>query len=115
MESKNKQLLAIIKELNILGSEMPAWKKVAREMSRSNRSQRTVNLTKINKFAKDGLTVVVPGKVLGIGTVDKKLTVVAYTFSESALAKIKAAGGKATLLSDYIAKKPSNKGVQIIC
>ena len=46
------------------------------------------NLYEINKEAK-GETVVIPGKVLGKGEIDKKIKIVAFSFSSSALEKLK--------------------------
>lgn len=47
---------------------------------------------KIIKDMKDGL------KILGMGTIDKPVTVKAHAFSSSAVSKIQAAGGKSEVL-----------------
>jgi len=112
--AKNNILSELIVEASILGNKSPFWKRIAKELKKPARSQRKVNLTKIEKFAKDNLTVVVPGKVLGIGTLTKKVDIVAYGFSDSAKAKIKKAGGKATDFKTLMKKNPSGKGVMIL-
>jgi len=58
-------------------------------------------VSKINRYAAEGKTVVVPGKVLGDGELAKPVVVVAFTFSERAKDKIERAGGKAIALLDY--------------
>ena len=49
------------------------------------------NLDEIDKEAKEGETIIVPGKVLGQGSINKKIKVVALSFSESAKEKLKKA------------------------
>jgi large subunit ribosomal protein L15 len=48
-------------------------------------------------------------KILGEGELSKKLTVVAYKFSESALEKIEKAGGKAVVSGDAVAGSDAAK------
>ena len=62
-----------------------------------------VNIWKINKYTKKGEVVIVPGKVLGDGTLDHPVKVAAKAFSESAKKKILEAGGK--IISFEEAKK----------
>lgn len=49
-----------------------------------------------------------PVKVLGVGDLTKKLNVIAHRFSESAKAKIEAAGGTATLLEPEETKEATS-------
>src|SRR3989344_334775 len=69
-----------------------AWTKlrVARYLSASTRMMPEVNLTKLEKHSEAGDIVVVPGKVLGSGSISKKITVYAFKFSEQAIEKLKA-------------------------
>jgi large subunit ribosomal protein L15 len=46
----------------------------------------------------------VPVKILGVGDLKVKLEITAHAFSKSALAKIEAAGGKATILTKTTVK-----------
>ena len=88
-----------------LGSVEANWAKaVAKTLSKSRRNRPQVNLSRINRYATDE-TVVVPGKILGSGKFDKKLTVAALEFSESARNKINQSG-KALSLSELIKSKP---------
>ncbi len=85
------------------------WKAVAWDLKKNFRE---VNLAKINRYTKDGDVVIVPGKVLGYGDLDHKVTVVAYAFSKSALEKINKKGKAVDILE--FAEKGKVKGVKII-
>ena len=50
--------------------------------------------------------MVVPGKVLGSGTLGHSLTVAAYSFSTSAVEAIKAAKGKTITIPELMKQKP---------
>lgn len=79
---------------------------------RKNRVEK--NLNEINKESKEGETIVVPGKVLSMGQLDKKLRIIAYGFSKNAEEKILKAGGKISTILDEIKKNPDAKGVKIL-
>jgi large subunit ribosomal protein L18e len=109
---KHSLLQQTIVDLKML--QAPVWKRVAKDLSASTSNKRSVNVSKIEKHAKDGLTVVVPGKVLSLGTMTKKIDVAAYQFSEAAKNKITKAGGKAHDLLTFAKKNPDGKQVQIV-
>lgn len=56
----------------------------------------------------------IPGKVLGSGVLEQKLTVCAYSISEGAAKKIVSAGGKVINFEELVKKHPDGKGVRII-
>ena len=68
-----------------------------------------VNIARINKYAPEGSTVVVPGKVLAIGDLDHKVNVAAWSFSENARRKIQEAGGRVLTIREIMAENPSGK------
>ncbi|MFP4402502.1 MAG: 50S ribosomal protein L18e [Candidatus Nanoarchaeia archaeon] len=86
-----------------------AYRKIADELSRSASQRAEVNLEKIEKLAKSGDTVVIPGKVLATGILSKKVNIVAFSCSESAMEKIEAAGATFTPLLEYVNNKPATK------
>ncbi len=92
----------------------PIWDYVAELLERPSRRRVAVNVSKINRYAKDNEVVVVPGKVLGAGILTKKVTVAAIAFSESALRKIVNAGGRVLFIGDLIKENPRGSGVRII-
>ena len=104
-----KETIARLRE-----QEAKLWKRLARELSKSTRSRRRVNLSKIQRFAKDGETVLVPGKVLAAGILLKKVNVAAWSFSAEAEGKIKSAGGKTISIDTLVKENPKGTGVKII-
>ena len=92
----------------------PIWDYVAELLERPRRLRFAVNLSKINRYTKPGELVVVPGKVLGAGTLDHPVTVAALGFSEQALEKIRAAGGRAIHILQLIRENPRGSGARII-
>jgi large subunit ribosomal protein L18e len=91
-----------------------AWARVAELLMKPTRQRVTVNLSKINRYSKEGEMIVVPGKVLGSGKLEKKVTIAAYAFSETAITKIKAAGGEAITLLEAVKRNPQGSNVRII-
>ncbi len=92
----------------------PFWKRIAKDIQKPTRQRRSVNIYKINKYAKEGETVIVPGKVLSVGEISKKVTVVAMNFSSEAKRKIEAANGKTVTIKELFAQNPEGKGVRIL-
>lgn len=90
------------------------WKRIASDLEKPTRQRRLVNLWKIEKYAKDNEIVLVPGKVLGTGEVQKKLQVAAYAFSESAKEKILKANGECMSIPELLQKNPKGKQVRIL-
>lgn len=86
------------------------WKRIVKDLEKSTRNRRKVNIEKINASSKEGETVIVPGKVLGEGSLDHKVTVVAFQFSESASEKLK---DKMTI-RELFEKNPKIKDARIL-
>ncbi len=105
----------IIEEMKKTSSEEQAnlWRRVAGDLEKPTRGKRVVNLSRLNRFTKENEVVVVPGKVLGTGDLAHKLTVAAYSFSESAKEKINS-NGKAITLKELLQSNPKGKKVRII-
>ena len=90
------------------------WKALEKEFSKSRSNRRQINIQKLDKVTNNGDIVVVPGKILGNGTLSHKITIYAYSFSETALDKMKNAGAEVISLQSLINKYPDGKGVRII-
>jgi len=90
------------------------WKNLAYELERATRKRREVNLSRINRFVKDGEVVLVPGKVLAAGSIKKKITISAWNFSGKAAEEIKKAGGTILTINELVKKHPTGKGVRIL-
>ncbi len=90
------------------------WKRVAELLSRPARKRPTVNVGKIGRHTHDGDIVIVPGKVLGSGSLPHKVTVAALNASASARSVIVGAGGSLISINELLSKEPKGKGVVII-
>jgi large subunit ribosomal protein L18e len=112
----NKYLKELIGELKKLSIEekVAIWKRVAVDLEKPTRQRRIVNLSSINRYTKDGEVIVVPGKVLGTGNIDHKITVAAQSFSDSAKKVIEDAKGKAITIKQLVKDNPKGKNVRII-
>ena len=112
----NPELFDTIRLLKKSSKENDAriWTKLAEYLSRTRRTRIAVNLSKINRCAKTGETVAIPGKVLAAGEVDHSITVTAFAFSEKAMAKIEKAKGKCLTFTELVKKNPKGSNVKII-
>ncbi|MBS7658223.1 MAG: 50S ribosomal protein L18e [Candidatus Bathyarchaeia archaeon] len=90
------------------------WLSVAELLSKSRRRRICVNISKINRYSKDGDIIVVPGKVLGSGIINHKVIVGAFKFSESAKKKIEESGGECLSIINLVEKQPNGTGVKLI-
>lgn len=90
------------------------WRDVAERLSRSKRRRTAVNLSQLNRYTEEGETAVVPGKVLGAGDVNHRVTVAAFSFSEAARSKIRKVKGACLTLLELAEKNPKGTDVKII-
>ena len=90
------------------------WAIISNVLSSPRKNRLEKNLDEINKESKEGEIIVVPGKVLSMGELDKKIKIIAFGFSKSAEEKILKAGGKISTILDEIKKNPEAKGVKIL-
>ena len=90
------------------------WIKVAEILSGPRKNRINLNLEELNKKVKDEKIVVVAGKILSQGELDKKIKIVALGFSERAKEKISKSGSEALTILEEIKKNPEAKGVKIL-
>jgi len=112
----NPNLVKLIDELLVASAknEAKVWKDIAERIAKPRRLYAEVNVSKIERYAKDNETIIVPGKVLGSGKINKKVTVAALSFSESAKRKIENAGGKCLTITQLLEENPKGSGVRIM-
>ena len=112
---QNLTLKTLIRDLTKLGkkNKVKLWLRIAKDLSKSTRIRRAVNLYRIDKHTREGEIALVPGKVLSVGTLTKNLTISAYQFSDKALEKINKSG-KAIKLQELIKDNPEGKKIRII-
>ncbi|RLE50561.1 MAG: 50S ribosomal protein L18e [Candidatus Methanomethylicota archaeon] len=90
------------------------WETVSEKLSAPTRRRIAVNLSKIERYVRDGEYALVPGKVLGAGSIKRPITVVAYAFSAQAKKKIEEAGGKCLTIEEFININPRGSNTRII-
>lgn len=90
------------------------WGVASAMLSNPAKTRVAVNLGRISRVADEGQAIFVPGKVLGTGTMGKKLTVGAYSFSAGAKSKIEASGGSALSVEEFLKKYPKGSGVRLV-
>lgn len=115
MKKTNQHLVNLISEMKKVSNEQNVniWRRVASDLEKATRRTRVVNLTRLEKYTTSDEVIVVPGKVLGTGELNHKLTVAAFSFSESA--KVKIAGkGQVMSLSELLKKNPKGSKIKII-
>jgi large subunit ribosomal protein L18e len=99
-----KQAIVELREHGVKTKEK-LWLRAAKDLSRSTRARRRVNLSRINRNTKKGDIVLVPGKVLSAGDLDHPVEIAAWQFSDAAKEKIKKAHGKVLSLKDVMKHK----------
>lgn len=92
------------------------WKKAADRINSPTRRRAEANLWQLNAVGKKfkGKILLLPGKVLGKGSLDSPLHIIALAFSEEAKKKILKAKGKAALLSECLEKKIEKKDLALV-
>ncbi len=90
------------------------WIKIAEILSGSRKKRINLNLDKLNDLGDNAKTIVIPGKILSQGNLEKKIKIVALNFSEKAKEKIKKSGSESLTILEEIKSNPEAKGVKII-
>jgi large subunit ribosomal protein L18e len=116
MTSSNSQLRKTIVLLERAGKQKkaPIWTAASRILGSPSSLDVEVNIGRLSRLVEEGQVVFVPGKVLGTGVIDKKVTVGAYSFSNSAITKIVASGGKVISVEDMVKEFPDGRGVKLV-
>jgi large subunit ribosomal protein L18e len=116
IRKENPELIELISFLKRASRENGAriWRDIAERLERPRRVWPEVNVSRIERYAKDGEVIVVPGRVLGAGILTRKVTVAAVGFTGTAREKIEGAGGKAMSIPELVEKIPKGSGVRIM-
>ena len=123
----NPQINKLIEDLKRIAREnsAPIWRDIAKRLEKPRRNYAAVNLSKINRYSSSNDTILVPGKVLSSGTIEKPITVAALGFSKKAFEKICKCGeggkegkgeerGKCITIEELVKNNPKGSGVKII-
>ena len=112
----NAQLVDVINQLKAQSRDTGSavWRDVAMRLSKSRKNWAQPNLSRVTRYAPEGATVLVPGKLLGSGEVSGNRTIAAYSVSSNARAKIEAAGGRVLTYGELMNENPKGNGVIIL-
>lgn len=95
-------------------NENRIWALMASEMSKANRRRIAVNLSRLNRVSSPGDILMIPGKVLGTGSLNHRLEIAAESFSKTAQKKIINAGGQCLTIEELVKRNPKGSQVRII-
>jgi large subunit ribosomal protein L18e len=115
-KSTNPELVQLIRFLKKQARETQAniWLDVAEHLAKPKAQRVAVNLSRINRHTEKRDTIVVPGKVLGTGTLNHSITVAAFGASKKAKEKLTAAKAKYLYIPELVKKNPKGVNVKII-
>ncbi len=105
---------AVLLERKAKEEKVAIWRAAAEMLSRSAVNRVEVNLGHIARIVDGSSPVFVPGKVLGTGSVGKKLVIGAFSYSASARSKIVQAGGEALGVEEFLRRFPKGSGVLLV-
>ena len=116
VKATNPELISLIRDLKKKSREKQTelWRCLAERLSISKRNRIAVNVSRLNRYTKEGETVAVPGKVLGAGKADHPMTIAAFAFSDRAQSKIQKAKGSCLSLRDLMEKNPEGTNVKVM-
>jgi large subunit ribosomal protein L18e len=105
---------AVMLERASKAKKAPIWSEASRLLAAPTSLRVEVNVGRISRLAGKDSALFVPGKVLGTGSVDKKLVVGAFSFSASAKKKIVSNGGSAMTVEQFLKKYADGSGVKLV-
>jgi large subunit ribosomal protein L18e len=112
-ESKttNPERITLIRFLKKQSREKqaPIWLDIADNLAKPKSQRAAVNLSRINRHTKRRDIIIVPGKILGTGTLNHSVTVAAFDLSNKAEEKLKAAKAKYLSIPQLVEKNPNIK------
>jgi large subunit ribosomal protein L18e len=115
-KSTNPELIQLIRFLKKQARETQAkiWLDVAEHLAKPSRQRVAVNLSRINRHTEKREVIVVPGKILGTGTLNHPVTVAAFGASEKAKEKLVAIKAKYLSIAELAKENPKGTKVKII-
>lgn len=109
-KKKNPELVKAL----VFSNKNPELKRVSEILSRPKRKGIIFNLGEIDNLVSEGETVIVPGKVLSQGNLNKKINLVAFSFSKKSEEKLLKSGISFKKINEEIKKDPLFKKIKIL-
>jgi len=96
-------------------TKIKVWREVSKRLNKPRKYKVEVNLFRINKKTNAGDVIVVPGKVLGMGDLDHKVTIASYHTSESTRNKVENSktGSQLITIEDLLEQNPKGSNVRL--
>jgi large subunit ribosomal protein L18e len=115
-ESTNPELIQLIKQLKQESNQnnAPIWRDVAEQLAQPRSQRAAVNLSSINRSTKGEDIIIVPGKILGTGSLTHPITVAAFSVSEKAKAKLDAIKANYVTIPELVKVNPKGSNIKII-
>ena len=110
-DPSNPVLVDLIEELE--SSDADVYREAAEFLGKVNRDRPEVNLSDLDRNTEEGDTVVVPGKLLGSGTLGHELEIAAFKASRSARQAADEVGSFVHI-EDLVEERPDGEGVEIV-
>lgn len=104
----------VLVETIINSKSSDAWRKISEILAGPRKNRSEINLDKIENDSSEGEVIVVPGKVLSQGELNKKVKVVALGFSDGAKEKLKNSKIEFSTIEEEIKNNPEAKGIRIL-
>jgi len=112
----NPNLLSLAERLKreSFKNKAPVWRDVAERLLKPRSQWAEVNLSKIERYALENEMIIIPGKLLGAGTIRKKVSVAAFKSSKAAREKIAQAGGRSMSIEELLESNPKGSNLRIM-
>lgn len=104
----------VLVETIVAARKNAKWNEVAKMLASPRMQHASLNLREIDAKTTAGDTVVVPGKVLSVGNVTKKVRICALSVSEKAAEKLKDTKSEMVSILEEIHKNPKAEGIKIL-
>jgi large subunit ribosomal protein L18e len=91
-----------------------AWMKTAEILAGPRKNRMNFNLEELDKIVQEGEHVLIIGKVLSQGELNKKIKITALSFSEKAKEKLLKTDSDISTILEEIKKNPEAKGIKIL-
>ncbi len=114
--TEKESLKNLILKLEKLGkkNKVGLWVTASKLLALPRRRCVAVNVSKVEKSVSEKEIALVPGKLLGDGVIERKLTIAAYVWTPGAKKRIESAGGSLLSIDELVDRNPKGTDVRII-
>jgi len=112
----NPEVIMIIDELKRVSREAGSriWRDISERLSMPRRNWAEVNVGEIDKIVNDDERIAIPGRLLGSGSISKKVIIGSVSWTKGAKEKVERAGGKVISIIELANQYPSGSDIRIM-